>query len=67
MSHNMDMFDGAIWHQQPMLNTKVLPIPQRDLDCLPYEGRVLGMNPLENKLHGRFRRLLVLEDSKGFV
>src|SRR5580700_6660525 len=67
MSHNMDMFDGAIRHQQAMFKFKILPIPRRAFDCLSHEGGVFRMNPLENELHSRCRVSVVLEDSKGFL
>src|SRR5258705_4291445 len=66
MSHNMDIFDGTIRHQQALLKIKILPVPRRANDCLFHQGRVFRMNPLENKFHGGFRRSIVLEDSKGF-
>ncbi len=67
MSCNPQMLDGAIRHQQSMLEIKILPIPRHARDRLFHQGRILRMNPLENALHGRFRRSVVLEDSKGFL
>ena len=63
----MDICDGTIRHQQPIFKIKILPILRRALDCLFHEGRVFRMNPLENKFNGRFRRSVVLKDSKGFL
>src|SRR6266850_5867137 len=54
MSHNVDMFDGTIRHQQPMFKIEVLPILRRALDYLFHKGRVFRMEPLESKFHGRF-------------
>src|SRR5260221_11430284 len=50
-----------------MLKIKILPILQYALDGLFHEGRVVRMTPLENKCHTRFRRWVVLEDSKCFL
>ena len=63
----MDIFDGTIRHHQATFILKILPILRRALNGLFHKGRVFRMNPLENKLHGRYRRLVVLEDSKGFL
>src|SRR6266436_1976607 len=67
MSHNVDMFDGTIRHQQAMFKIKILPILRRSPDGLSHEGCVFRMNSLEYKFHGRFRQSIVLEDSKGFL
>ena len=67
MSHNVDMFDGTIRHQQAIFMFKILSILRRALDGLFHEGRVFRMNPLEKKFHSRFRCSVVLEDSKGFL
>src|SRR5690349_10657709 len=67
MSHNVDMFDRAIRHQQAMFKIKILSVLRRTFDGLSHEGRVFRMNPLENKFRGRFRRSVILEDSKGFL
>src|SRR5262245_2453683 len=50
-----------------MREIKVLPALRRALDRLFHEGRIFRMRALENELHGRFRRWIVLEDSKGFL
>ena len=63
----MDMGDGTIRHQQSMFNIKILALVRRVLDGLFHEGRVFRMNPLENKVHGRCRGSVVLEDVKGFL
>ena len=62
----MNMLDEAIRHQQSVFKIKIFSILRCALDYLFYEGRVFRMNPLANKFHGRFRRSVVLEDSKGF-
>src|SRR6267378_6431237 len=49
-----------------MFKIKILPIPRRALNCLLHESRVLRMNPLQDKLNGRYRASVILEDSKGF-
>ena len=67
MRHNVDMFDHAIRHQQAMLKIKILPVPRRTLNDLFDQGCVFRMNPLENKFRGRFRRSVILEDSKSFL
>src|SRR5882762_9842752 len=67
MSHNVDMFDGTIRHQQSVFKIKVLSILGRALDYLFHKGCVFRMEPLESKFHGRFRSSVVLEDSKGFL
>src|ERR1700731_486567 len=67
MSHNMDIFDGTIRHHQAIFMLKILPILRRALDGLLHERRIFRMNPLENKFHGRFRRSVILEDSKGLL
>src|SRR5271157_2255908 len=59
------MFDGIIRHQQAIFLLKVLSILLRPLDCKLHESCVFRMNPLENKLYGRFRRWVGLEDSKS--
>jgi len=63
----MDIFGGAIRHQQPIFLFKILPILRRTLHCLLHERCVVRMNPLENHFNGRRRSLLVLEDPKGFL
>src|SRR5713101_7607613 len=67
MSHNMDIFDRTIRHHQAIFMIKIPPILRGALDGLFHKGRVFRMNPLENKFHGRYRRSVVLEDSKGFL
>jgi glutamine synthetase type III len=67
MGYNMDIFDGTIRHQQAIFMLKVRPILRHALDCLFHERPVFGMNPSENKFHGRFCRSVVLEDSEGFL
>src|ERR1700740_504603 len=66
MSHNVDIFDKPIRHQQAMLKIKILSVPRRPLNSPLHESYVFRMNPLENKFCTRFRRSVVLEDSKGF-
>src|SRR5258706_9881182 len=66
-SHNMDMFDGTIRHQQPMLKIKILPILRRAFDRLFHLSRVFGMNALEDIFHGWCHGSVVLEDSKRFL
>src|SRR6266852_6664863 len=48
MSHNVDIFDGAIRHQQAMFKIKIPPVPRRALDDLFPEDRVFRMNSLEH-------------------
>src|ERR1700704_5294611 len=67
MSHHMNIFDGAIRHDQAIFMIKSLPIVPRALDCLFHSGHVVWMNQLENKLHGTFRGFVILENSKGYV
>src|SRR6202795_1517091 len=67
MRHNMDIFDRTIRHYQAIFMFKILPILRRALDCLFHEGGVFRMNPLEDNFEGRFRRSILLEDSKGFL
>src|ERR1700676_357642 len=66
MRHNVDMFDPTIRHHQAIFMLKVFSILRRTLNGLFYRGRVFRMNPLEDHFDGRFRRSVVLEDSKGF-
>jgi hypothetical protein len=63
----MDMFDGAIQHQQAIFMFKTRPSLRRSLDCLFYDGGVFRMNPLENEFYRWCRGSGVLEDSKGFL
>src|SRR5262249_24730995 len=68
MSDNMDMFDGTIRHQQSIFKFNlILPPLRHTLDYLFYKGDVFRMNPLENEIHGRFPRPVVLEHSKTFL
>src|SRR3984893_16455258 len=46
---------------------KILSILRRPLNCLFRQGRFFRMNPLKNKFPRRYRRSVVLEDSKGFL
>src|SRR3989454_8222071 len=66
MSHNIDVLDRAIGHHQAILMLKIPSILRGALDGISHQGRVVGMNPLEDKLDGRCRRSAVLEDSKRF-
>jgi hypothetical protein len=63
----MDMFYGTIVHEQSMFKIKSVPILRGALDCLFHMGRILRMNAFESEFHGRFRRPVVLEDSKGLL
>src|ERR1700676_2681627 len=67
MSHNVDMFDRTIRHNQAIFMLKVLSILRRTLDGLSHQGHVFRMDPLENKFDVGYRRSVVLEDSKGFL
>src|ERR1700739_837924 len=67
MSHDGDILDGSIRHQQSMFKIEISPIQRRALDCLLDEGHIFRMNPLKNEFHGGFRGGGVLEDSKGFL
>ncbi len=42
----MEMFDGAIRHQQAIFMFKILPILRRTFDCLFHERRVFRMKTL---------------------
>src|SRR5258708_27729929 len=53
MSHNVDILDGAIRHQQAMLKIKISSILRRPIHGLSDESFVFRMNPFENKFHGR--------------
>src|ERR1700676_2439712 len=59
MSHNVDIFDGTIWHKQAMLKIKILAVLRRALNGLFHQGRVLRMNSLENKFRSRSGRSVV--------
>ena len=65
-SHDVDVPDGAIRHQQSMLEIDVLP-RLRPVDRLLHPGSVFRVNPLEDAFDGRCGRAVVLEDSKGLV
>src|SRR5216684_2340487 len=67
MSHNVDMFDRTIRHHQAIFMLKILSILRSTLNGLCHQGRVVRMNPLEDTFDGRYRRSVVLEDSKGFL
>src|SRR5579862_7155957 len=67
MSHDVDMFDRTIRHQQAIFMLKILFILRRALNGLFHRGRVLRMNPLEDQVDGGCRGSVVLEDSKGFL
>jgi hypothetical protein len=67
MSHDVDIFEGTIRHQQATFMVKIFAILRRALDYLFHQGRVFRMNPLESKLHGWLRRSVVSEDSKRFL
>src|SRR2546426_10000896 len=67
MSHNVDMFDGTIRHQQAIFMFKILSILRRAFYWLFHERRIFRTNPLENKFNRRYRGSVVLEDSKGFL
>jgi len=60
------MFDGTVRRHQAKFMIKILPVVRRALDGLLHEGCVFRMSPPENEFHGRFRRSVVLENSKGF-
>src|SRR6266436_4752328 len=66
MSHNVDMFDGTIRHQQAMLKIKILSILRSAPDGLSHKSCVFRMNPLEDLFDARFHGSVVLEDSIGF-
>src|ERR1700675_2031931 len=66
-SDNVNVFDRAIRHHQAKFMLKVLSILRRVLDCSCHRGRVLRMDPPENKFDGGCRGSVVLENSKGFL
>src|SRR5262249_62295768 len=67
MSHNVDIFEGTIRHQQATFMRKIFAILRRALDGLFHQGRVFRMHPLESTLHGWLRRAVVSEDAKRFL
>src|SRR5258708_10578299 len=67
VSHDVQMLDGAIGHQQSMLEIEIPSIPRCALHDPFDAGRVLRMNAPEDAFHGRFGRSVVFEDSKGFL
>src|SRR5436309_14263609 len=44
MSHDMDVFDGTIWHQNPMFKIEVLPVLRRARNGLYHQGDILRMD-----------------------
>jgi hypothetical protein len=60
------MSDGAIRHHKAIFMFKIFSVPGCALDRPFHEGRVFGVDPLENALHGWRDGAVVLEDSKGF-
>jgi hypothetical protein len=46
---------------------KIFPIVRRAFNRLFHQDDIIRMNPLEDKVDGRFRRSAVLEDAKGFL
>src|SRR5258708_7235675 len=52
MSLHTDKCDGTIRHRQATFLIKKLPTLPRALVGLVHKGRVVRMNPLENKFHG---------------
>ncbi len=67
MSDDMDMLHRAVGHQQPILVIEVPLILRGTLDRLLDEGDVFRVDPLQDEVHGRNRRSVVLEDSIGLV
>src|SRR2546426_1002975 len=67
MRYNLDILDGTVRHRQATFKIKILPFLRRTLNDPFHKGGVFRMNPLEDEVHGRYRRSVVLEDTKGFV
>src|SRR6266478_3160348 len=63
----MNMLDETIRHQQAVFKIKIFPILRRAVDYLFHKGHVFRMKTLKRKLNRRFRRSVVLEDSKGLL
>jgi hypothetical protein len=67
VSHDVNVFDGAIRHHQAIFMPKILSILGRAFNCLSHRGRIFRMNPLVDKFHGCYGRSVVSKDSKSFV
>src|SRR4029077_775546 len=50
-----------------MFKIEVVPLLRHAIDALSHEGGIFRVKPLENHFHSRFRRWVVLENSKRFL
>src|SRR6266849_4891587 len=66
-SHGMDIFHRAVRHHQSVFMVEILSVARRLIDGSLHGSAVVRMGALENKFYGWLRRLVTLEDSKGFV
>ena len=67
MSHHMDVFEGAIRHQQSMFNIKIVPLLRRALEGLLHAGHVIRVGSCEYPFDRGYHRWVVVEDAKGFL
>ena len=63
----MDIFNGTLRQEESMFKIQVCSTVGCAIENLLHACDVFRMNPLENKFNGRFRRSVVLKDSKGFL
>src|ERR1700730_2005930 len=61
MSHDSNVFDGAIGHQQAVLGSKLAPLDRGAVDDLPQTHPVVRMSSVKHQLNGRRYRRLAFE------
>jgi hypothetical protein len=67
MSHNTEMSDGPIRHQQPMLKREMLPVGDCAVDCPLHEREIFRMNALKDHVEGGGNCLVVSKNSETLI
>ena len=63
----MDIFHGAIRHQQSILVVKVFSVDGSEVNCSLYGSAVVRMGSLDDKFQIWFRRPVKFKNSEYFV
>ena len=61
----MDVLDGAVRHQQPVLDLPIVPVARDPLEQTLEKPAIVWMGSLDNKIEGRRGSWIALENAKG--
>jgi len=65
MRNNVDVFDGAVRHQEPVLDLPIVPVTRHPLEQALEKPAIIRMGSFDDKIEGGRRFWIALKNAKG--